>query len=71
MSSTRIESLVDDVQAAFDSRPTDVEIGLDTEDAALLQLRKGCRLLAGAGTLRDEGYYTLVIEVLRNAPRFW
>ena len=62
MSSTRIESLVDDVQAAFDSRPTDVEIGLDTEDAALLQLRKGCRLLAGAETLRDEGYYTLVIE---------
>jgi hypothetical protein len=62
MSSTRIEALVDEVQAAFDSRPEEIETGLGVEDAALLQLRKGCRLLAGAEALRDEGYYTLVIE---------
>lgn len=62
MSSTRIDQLVDDVQAAFDRRPTEIEVGLDVEDAALLQLRKACRLLAGAGTLQADGYYTLVIE---------
>lgn len=62
MSSTRIEHLIDNVQAAFDRRPTDIEDGLEVEDAALLQLRKACRLLAGAETLQDAGYYTLVIE---------
>jgi hypothetical protein len=62
MSSTRIEQLVDDAQAAFDRRPTNLEPGLDVTDAALLQLRKACRLLAGADALRDEAFYTLVIE---------
>lgn len=62
MSSTRIEQYIDDVQAAFDRRPADIEAGLDVDDAALLQLRKACRLLAGAASLRDEGYDTLVIE---------
>jgi len=71
MSSTRIEALIDEVQAAFDRRPTDIEAGLDVEDAALLQLRKACRLLAGAEALRDASYYTLVIEASLsqlNAP---
>ncbi len=62
MSSTKIDQLIDDAQAAFDRRPTEIEAGLGVDDAALLQLRKGCRLLAGAETLLDEGYYTLVIE---------
>jgi len=62
VSSTRIEHLIDDAQAAFDRRPTEVESGLDVEDAALLQLRKACRLLTGAGTLREASYDTLVIE---------
>jgi hypothetical protein len=62
MSSTRIEQLIDDVQAAFDRRPTAIEPCLDVEDAALLQLRKACRLLDGAEALRDASYYTLVIE---------
>lgn len=62
MSSTRIEQLIDDVQAAFDRRPTEIESGLDVEDAALLQLRKACRLLTGAEALREANYYTLVIE---------
>ncbi|WP_440009064.1 hypothetical protein [Halomicrococcus sp. SG-WS-1] len=62
MSSTQIEQLIDDVQAAFDRRPTTIEPGLDVADAALLQLRKACRLLAGAEALQDADYYTLVIE---------
>lgn len=62
MSSTQIEQLIDEAQAVFDRQPTDIESGLDVEDAALLQLRKACRLLAGAETLRDANYYTLVIE---------
>jgi hypothetical protein len=62
MSSTRIEQLLSDAQAAFDRRPTDIESGLDVSDAALLQLRKACRLLAGAQSLQEQGYYTLVIE---------
>ena len=49
MSSTRIESLVDEVQRAFDEPPEQIEAGLDVDDAALLQLRKACRLLAGSG----------------------
>lgn len=62
MSSTRIEELLREAQAAFDHRPTEIETGLDVEDAALLQLRKACRLLAGAETLQTAGFYTLVIE---------
>jgi hypothetical protein len=62
MSSTRIEQFLEDAQAAFDRRPTDIETGLDVSDAAVLQLRKACRLLAGAAALQEQGYYTLVIE---------
>ena len=62
MSSTRIEQLLDEARAAFDRRPTDIESGLDVSDAALLQLRKACRLLAGADSLYNRGYYTLVVE---------
>ncbi len=62
MSSTRIDQLVNEVQAAFYRRPTEIKPELDVEDAALLQLRKGCRLLVGANALRDAEYYTLLIE---------
>lgn len=62
MSSSRIEQLVEAVQRAFDRRPATIESGLDVDDPATLQLRKACRLLDGASALRDEGYYTLVIE---------
>lgn len=62
MSSTRVEQLLDNAQAAFDRQPTEIESGLDVADAAILQLRKACRLLAGADALYDAGYYTLVIE---------
>ncbi|GGC70762.1 MULTISPECIES: hypothetical protein [Haloferax] len=62
MSSTRIETLVDEVQAAFDHRPSTIESGLETNEADILQLRKSCRLLAGATVLLEQGFYTLVIE---------
>lgn len=62
MSGSRIESLVDEVQATFDRRPDDIETGLDTNEADVLQLRKSCRLLRGAELLLEEGFYTLVIE---------
>lgn len=62
MSSNRIETLVDEVQAAFDRRPDEIEEGLDTNSADILQLRKSCRLLAGADVLLQQGFYTIVIE---------
>lgn len=62
MSSTEIESLIEAVQRAFDEPPETVEAGLDVDDAALLQLRKACRLLSGSEHLLDAGFYTLVIE---------
>ena len=54
MSSTTIESLIEDVQRAFDEPPEHIETGLDVDDAALLQLRKACRLLAGSDHLLDD-----------------
>ena len=42
MSSPRIEQPLDDAQAAFDRRPTDIDTGPDVSDAALLQPRKAC-----------------------------
>lgn len=62
MSSTRVESLLADAHAAFDRPPETTETGLDTSDPAVLQLRKACRLLGGARTLHEHGYYTLVVE---------
>ncbi|QCJ45987.1 hypothetical protein [Haloprofundus sp. MHR1] len=62
MSGNRIETLVDEVQAAFDRRPDEIEVGLETREADILQLRKSCRLLAGAEVLLEQGYYTIVIE---------
>ncbi|KTG21070.1 hypothetical protein, partial [Haloferax profundi] len=62
MSGNRVESLVDEVQAAFDHRPDEIESGLHTNEADVLQLRKSCRLLAGAESLLDDGFYTIVIE---------
>lgn len=62
MSSNRIDELIDEVQAAFDHRPEELEAGLDVETADLLQLRKACRLLGSAEQLLEEGFYTLVVE---------
>lgn len=62
VSSNRIETLIDEVQAAFDRQPIDIEDGLGTDEADVIQLRKSCRLLAGAETLLEQGFYTLVVE---------
>lgn len=62
MSSNRIKTLTEEVQAAFDRRPDEIETGLETNEADVLQLRKSCRLLAGAETLLEHGFYTLVVE---------
>ena len=56
MSSTQIEALLEEVQAAFDQRPTDIEDGLDVSDAALLQLRKACRLLTEETARMAHGF---------------
>jgi len=62
MSSTEIARLIEQAERAFDAPPEGVETGLEVQDAALLQMRKACRLLASADQLLDGGYYTLVIE---------
>lgn len=57
--------VVDKLAAAeqrFERSPETVEKGLDIDEAELVQLRRGCRLLAGASLLLETGYYTVVIE---------
>lgn len=64
MDHSDVEDALETAEAAFrDSRDQRVETGLDIADESLVQLRKACRLLAAARTLRREnGYYTVVIE---------
>lgn len=62
MSSTKIATLIEQAEASFDEPPRNPEPGLDVRDGAVLQLRKACRLLASAGQLLEDSYYTLVIE---------
>ncbi len=51
------------------------ETGLDVSSADLVQLRKACRLLSGAGQLLKDGYYTLTIEAaftsIERTLLFW
>jgi hypothetical protein len=48
--------------AAFTRRGS-IEPGLDVQGEALLQLRKGCRILDGIRALRDiDRHHTLVVE---------
>lgn len=49
-------------ERSFEQSPDTIEEGLDVDEAELVQLRRGCRLLAAASRLREEGYYTVVIE---------
>lgn len=64
MEGSYVEDALDAAEAAFrDPRGQTPETGLDTDDGALTQLRKACRLLEAARTLRaGNGYYTVVIE---------
>ena len=63
MDSSYVEDALADAQRAFEQGPGRKDSGLDTDDDALLQLRKACRLLDAARFLRTQnGYYTVVIE---------
>jgi hypothetical protein len=63
MEDSNVEDRLDEARRLFDERPERVETGLEVDSAELLQLRKGCRLLAAANTLIGEnGYHTVVIE---------
>jgi hypothetical protein len=63
MENSRIEDTLDDTIEAFRSASDTPETGLDVDDSALLQLRKACRLLEAAASLREQnGYYTIIIE---------
>lgn len=56
-----LDALVE-AERSFERAPEEIEVGLDVEDAELVQLRRACRLLAAASLLLDRGYYTVVIE---------
>lgn len=46
----------------FERTPETIEVGLDVDEAELVQRRRACRLLAAATLLLKKGYYTVVIE---------
>ncbi|WP_254544656.1 hypothetical protein [Halomarina pelagica] len=64
MDNSYVDDALIDAEAAFqETRGQTGESDLDVSDAALVQLRKACRLLKAARTLREQnGYYTVVIE---------
>ena len=64
MDDSYVDEALTDAEAAFrQTRGQTGESDLDVSDAALVQLRKACRLLETARTLREQnGYYTVVIE---------
>ncbi len=64
MDNSYVDDALTDAETAFqDTRGQTGEVDLDVSDAALVQLRKACRLLEAARTLRAQnGYYTVVIE---------
>lgn len=63
MENSDVEDLLDEAQSLFERAGETVEAGLDVDDAATLQLRKACRLIAAARFLRDrDGYYTVIVE---------
>ncbi len=62
MVSDDVREALDDAERSFERSPQNVETGLDVDSAELVQLRRACRLLDAASRLREEGYYTVVIE---------
>lgn len=62
MESNELESLMGSAEQVFEREARNVEDHLDVSSAALLQLRKACRLLQAAERLHEKGYYTLGIE---------
>lgn len=64
MDDSNVEDALDRAEERFqNTRGQTSEPGLDMADTALIQLRKACRLLEAARTLRERnGFYTVVIE---------
>jgi len=62
MENNSVVNALEASERSFEQAPGNVEEGLDVEEAELVQLRRACRLLAAASRLRDDGYYTVVIE---------
>lgn len=64
MDNSYVDEALTDAETAFrQTRGQTAESDLDVSTAALVQLRKACRLLEAARTLREQnGYYTVVIE---------
>lgn len=62
MESNDVLAALDAAERSFQRSPDTIEEGLDVDDAELVQLHRACRLLAAATRLRDDGYYTVVIE---------
>lgn len=62
MESKELQSLMESAERVFERDARNVEDHLDVSSAALLQLRKACRLLQAAEQLHQSGYYTLGIE---------
>lgn len=64
MDDSYIDDALTGAEAAFqETRGQTDASDLDVSGAALVQLRKACRLLDAARTLREQnGYYTVVIE---------
>lgn len=64
MEGSDVDVVLAEAEAAFrDTRGQRNETDLDVADGTLVQLRKACRLLEAARTLREQnGYYTVVIE---------
>lgn len=64
MDNSDVSDVLVDAEDAFrDTRGQRNEHDLDVADGTLVQLRKACRLLEAARTLREQnGYYTVVIE---------
>lgn len=62
MESNELRSLMQRAEQVFEREAREVEDHLDVSSAALLQLRKACRLLQAAEELHTQGYYTLGVE---------
>lgn len=64
MDDSYVDEALSDAERAFRrTHDQTAETGLSVSDSALVQLRKACRLLEAARTLREQnGYYTVVIE---------
>lgn len=65
MSSTQIDTLIDEVQAAFDREPTEIEAGLDVDDSderAKRELYRGGGRRLYPGSAVRAGYQQLCVQ---------